>query len=384
MAASLHLFERSKRQFEAEAYAVADNSSQEIADAEVSCGLAKLFIRSVRDIADGIAWRALGYDRASIKLLALKAQTGYLDWEGTIGELNIAAAHVEATHGIAIINDLTHSLRYGDITVVGEDGIEIVEVKAGHGSSHSGRAARQRRALTTVIEKLNREEWTTDEGIAKIHRLRTKPVAHLRELDSLIAQAKGEGVAFARLSDCIAVDVWHMPTLVKTATSDVVDFHDPFSQSTEAGTHERMRYFDKFSVNLAPYSIYPLKDADCVDLMTGAVMVWVHFNHGNLRRCLRRKGMLVRMPTDDEMESFAALSLPERRARANDVAIRVSRVRQPNELLIELGALGRVMFEWLDEECFAAVIAELLDESGSTVEPVLYLDAFEDEQELWD
>ena len=386
MAASLYGFQESKRQFDTEVRTSGDGNSQEIMSAEVSSGLSKLFVRCVRDIADGIAWRTLGYDRACIKLLALKAQTGYLDWASFVGELVIAAAHVEAGHGIVVVNDLTHFLRYGDVTVVNQDYIEIVEVKAGRGSAQSGKAVRQRRALTAVIERLNREEWTTEEGIGRIHRLQSRPVSHIHELGELIAQAKNQGAAYARLSDCVAVDVWYMPVLTEIAKADEPNsfLHNPFSQSSEAGTHTRITYFEKFSINLAPYSVYPLKDEDCVDLMTGTATVWVHFNHGNLRRSLRRRGMLVGTPTDDEMESYARLTMPEKERRKDDVAIRVARPGGPNEMLIELGSLGRIIFELLDEESFADGIVELLDQSRDITEPVLYLDAFRDEAELWD
>ena len=93
--------------------------------------------------------------------------------------------------------------------------------------------------------------------------------------------------------------------------------------------------------------------------------------------------MLVGTPTDDEMESYARLTMPEKERRKDDVAIRVARPGGPNEMLIELGSLGRIIFELLDEESFADGIVELLDQSRDITEPVLYLDAFRDEAALW-
>ena len=384
MVGALLNLEHSKGQSEMQALGHAQTEA--ISEAAVDTGLSKLLICAVRSIGDGIAWRALDYDRAALKLLSLKPQTGYLDHSSVLQEVGVASEYVEGGGNLVIVNDLTNFLRYGDLTVVSTEGVGIIEVKGGKSSSRSRRARRQSKALETVIARLNQGEWETDEGVGRIRRLRATPNAHLLEVAHLIEEAKSRGAANARLSDCTAVDVWYMPVLVNAADPEEAHrfLHDPFSQSKDAYTYNRVEYLDKFSINLAPYSIYPFSQEDCVDLMIGDLLIWTHFSHGNLRRCLKRRDLFVRWPSDDEFEAYDRLTLAEKHQRMDDVALRVARHGGTDEMLVELGLLGRLPYEFLDEESFADGLEELLDMSRDDEHPALYFDAFQREADLWD
>jgi len=384
MVGALLNLEHSKGQSEAQA--MGHTQTEGISQAAVDTELSKLIISAVRSIGDGIAWRALDCDRAALKLLSLKPQTGYLDHSSVLQEIGVASDYVEAGGNLVIVNDLTNFLRYGDLTVVSKENVGIVEVKGGKSSSQSRRARRQRQALKTVIDRLNQGEWETDEGVGRIRRLKARPNAHLLEIAHLIGEAKTRGAANARLSDCTAVDVWYMPVLVNAADPEEAHrfLHDPFSQSKDAATHNRAEYLDKFSINLAPYSIYPFSHEDCVDLMIADLIIWTHFSDGNLRRCLRRRKLLVQWPSDDEFEAYDRLTLAEKHQRMDDVALRVARRGGTNEMLVELGLFGRLLYEFLDEESFADELEESLDMSRDDEHPTLYFDAFQGEADLWD
>jgi len=385
MAGALMAVEQAKREFEAK-IEEGTISKPRLRDAEETLGLAKFLARIIRCIADGIAWRTLRHDRAAIYLLSLKPQTGNLQPDSVTQELTAAALSVETSGRLTILNDLTNFLRYGDFTIVDGDVLEIVEVKGGRGARKSSRAKRQARALTRVLDRLSTEAWKTEGGTERIFRHGAKPTSHLGEVQNLVSQARVKGAAHGRLSDSVAVDVWYLPTLMQVAEPEDAPrfFHNPFSQSSQALSYNRILFFHEFSRNLAPYSVYPFGDDDCVDLMTGALQLTTHFNHGNLIRCLRRRGLHVSFPQDSEFEAYNQLSLGEKSKRMDDFAIRVARPGRPHQLLVELPLLTRLIYEYLDEESFADAIEELAQESAADTEPTTYFAAFEQEAELWD
>jgi len=113
----------------------------------------KQLAHGIKQVADGIAWRSLGYDRAMIHELAfnphsghIKPHSGHMELDTTDQEVRAAAKHIEETGELVILNNLTNCLRYGDLTSIGQSSIGIHEVKAGKGAARSGRAKRQKRS----------------------------------------------------------------------------------------------------------------------------------------------------------------------------------------------------------------------------------------------
>jgi hypothetical protein len=87
------------------------------------------FIEILREVGDGLAFTYI--DKWDIKPMAFKEPPGYLSGkDGFAAELAMAFK-VFDLGGVAILNDLTHCLRYGDITVIREGEFAIVEAKSG-------------------------------------------------------------------------------------------------------------------------------------------------------------------------------------------------------------------------------------------------------------
>jgi hypothetical protein len=312
--------------------------------------------------------------------LALKNPTGHLDLESAARELAAAMAHADRTSDLVVINDLTNFLRHGDFTSVGAAGdVVIAEVKAGSGSARSGRATRQRHRLDDVLQFLKSGVRLTNDEAAVLFAHKTKLRTHLSAVGELIRGARKKGTAHARLSDCLAVDAWYMEMLYDEER--IPTFHDPFAQSTQAYSYHSFTVLKGFARNVAPYSVYPFPDKDCTDLMTGDLWLWTHFNHGNLIRSLRRRGVIARFPTDTQMESYEQLTPGERKRREDEVGIQVRRPGGRAILTSSPGLLARLIYEYLDEECFADCVEEMLDRGavGITMFP-----AFQDETQLWD
>ncbi len=344
----------------------------------------KQLAHGIKQVADGIAWRTLGYDRPMVHELVFKPHSGHMELGAAAQEVSAAAKHIEETGELVILNDLTNCLRYGDFTSVGRNGIGIHEVKSGKGAARSGHAKKQKKRTKEVIDFIARGERRTSSGLEKHVRLRTKPRAYLDRLPALMSQARDHGSAHERLSDCLAVEVFDLKLMAEAfadgkAPLDRV-FHNPFAQSKDAGTCHSLELFDKFSPNMAPYSIFPLPDEDCVGVITGSLWLFTYFNRGNFVRCIRRRGLGVRLPTDEELKATPKMMPGQVATHELDNPIVI--LDSSQMLLLSLGQLSRMMDELLDEESFADMIEEQLETTGG--EEALVYTAFQDEASLWD
>ena len=348
MAGGLRGAQESQKLLKAQLADVSDADTNSINDIQKLIAASRRLAYVIKSIADGIAWRTLGYDRTLIQLLSMKPQTGHLDLDKTPQELEAAGRHVERTGNPVVINDLTSVLRHGDVTTVKADGtVGVAEVKSGKGSAKSGRATRQKRNLRQAMQFYNAGVGRTGEGSSArfLHRVGLK--THLVAVSQVLREARAQGSAHARLSDCLAVDAWYMGGLFQEDKCPKHTLHNPFSQSSQASSSNSLRYFDQMATPLAPYSIFPFPDDDCLDLMTGAMWLVLHFNHGRFIRVFQRSGLEARWPTDESLAGYVQLDRGAKKLRRDDVAIRVSRPGGLHCLLIGGGDLGRVLYEFL-------------------------------------
>jgi hypothetical protein len=85
----------------------------------------------LRSIGDGLAWKALGYDRRAISVIGRGERVAWLSesvgWQAEIAALE----HFWSRGELAIHNDMTNCLRHGDLTVVspGRRTVELYEGK---------------------------------------------------------------------------------------------------------------------------------------------------------------------------------------------------------------------------------------------------------------
>jgi len=144
-----------------------------------------------RDIGDAIAF--LYIDRWDIKPLAMKEPPGNITGKrGSRLERGILRAIFRDGHR-GVLNDLTGSLRYGDITIFRPFGtFVLIEAKSGNGGNKE-RAARQEASANAVLNYLH-----TDEG-----ELFGRPVTrraasermryHVRAINRMIAEMATDG-----------------------------------------------------------------------------------------------------------------------------------------------------------------------------------------------
>ena len=359
------------------------SNSQDTVELNSLVGATKRIGYVIRQIADGIAWRALDYDRPLIQVLAMKPIAGQVNLLNTPQELEAAARYVAATGGIALINDLTNVLRYGDWMGIRQDGAFFIgEEKAGKGSRKSGRATRQRQRLRQILEFCRKGVGLTPEGFSQVfvHGVRLK--THLQAIRQLLLDARSGGSAHARLSECVAVDVWHMESVLDDGARLVL--HNPFAATSDTVTSHSLLFFDKMSASPAPYSIFPFSDHDCADLMIGATCLIGHFDLGRLFRLFREQGLDVIQQSEDEACAFAELDIGEKRRRRDEIAYRISQPGRPGALLLSGGDIGRLCFEFMHEESLVEAAEESLVEFGGVPAPVAVFSVFPNEREVWE
>jgi hypothetical protein len=121
---------------------------------KIGQAVVKRLILILKQIADSIVWRVLGYDRILVQLLAEHPPTGHLD-KTVFYDFAKAGQIIEKEGAIVLINDLTTILRHGDLTIIGKNRYSLLETKYGKASSRNVHAIRQRRNLEELINFLN-------------------------------------------------------------------------------------------------------------------------------------------------------------------------------------------------------------------------------------
>jgi hypothetical protein len=107
-------------------------------------------LNTFRTLVDGLAFIYL--DKWDIKPLAFKEQSGFISEKtGLDFELRILRLAFSSGH-IALLNDLTNCLRYGDVTILAKGRKLFVEAKSGHGGN--ARVRRQKSELENIADYL--------------------------------------------------------------------------------------------------------------------------------------------------------------------------------------------------------------------------------------
>jgi hypothetical protein len=150
-----------------------------------------------RDVGDAVAF--IYIDKWDIKPLAFKESAGYLSGKkGARLERKIFRSLFKLEI-IAILNDLTHSLRYSDITVPKNGEFMLLEVKSGKKKRLGKRGKRQSEKTNNVVQYL-KEDFTRNlynkEGdYFRVSQNKTEK-NHLEKLNRLIEEAFLKGFCY--------------------------------------------------------------------------------------------------------------------------------------------------------------------------------------------
>ncbi len=268
--------------------------------------LNRKIVRMAKYILDGLAWRVLDYDRhflrSTVESQRYSASVD-LSPKNYDGTLNVAMNMVTKNNSRVLLNDVTNFLRIGDLTEVGKKTI-IWELK------ESGKKKLSIYTLPSTVGKQLRKvvqvQGVRDLRIMpsatqpfKIEDIPIKFKHYLKDVKAVITKSRSEIVASRYVSDYLFISCVDMNRLgehlknqkkislphAKWTKPDVVMIHTNYDHFFEKG--------GDFLRNCAPYSIYPLSGKDCMDLISGNLLLTAELNLTKLENIIRTRDWTV-------------------------------------------------------------------------------------------
>lgn len=260
----------------------------------------RLYANCLRVIGDGIAWRALGFDRTALRALCRNRGCQNLLSEGLADELDEWSSHFEGPDAFAIPNAITNWLTIGDVTVIEKNGsVEVVEVKSGR--TKSSRNVRQREGLREVVSFLNSGSRTENQNQFHSYDLNVEAEHGLDMLEPLFAQSEQSGYAMKEISSFYFVDCVDRRRFPADVTIEKINKERDERVLNWVGSGgltwtQSSLNFLTFAPTIAPFSIFPLPERTCVELMIGTKVYRVTINLGAVAREFERRGWRVVPP----------------------------------------------------------------------------------------
>lgn len=271
---------------------------------DLGTAVVKRLILISKQIADSLVWRVLGYDRVLVQLISEHSKTGYLD-DTVFADFAIAKEIVEQEDATVLVNDLTTILRHGDLTIIGKDGIALMETKYGRASKRDRRATRQRRRLNELLSFLNTGVRVREDRRDFILKADVSIRTHHSAVAETIAHARSQGYHRHDASDVLVIEaVWRKNQRGEFPTER------PFENVEHILRFDNLRAFDKPTTRIAPYSIFPLDHKSCYDLITGDMMLVTTVNLDSLQALYRQFNLQLELPQPSDQEIEAYLSAP--------------------------------------------------------------------------
>lgn len=267
-----------------------------------------------RQIMDGIAWRFLNFDRASLRQIAEHHQTGYLN-PGFIQEASRAEFIVNDSDFFVILNDLTNFLRFGDLTIVSQDKIYIDEVK-----TKGGATTIQKEQLNLLLKSLNKKRFTIGKDTADFLLVPGSVQNFLPAVEVIMKKAKLDKMGI--FSEKLSPYLWASCIYSKNLLDIEKDFQKikpflpkpPFSAEEQTGfiPMTNLFMFGEFTPNFAPYTIFPFEEELIADLVFGRCVLTSHISQKTLAKSIEGKGWDVVFPTREKIVgSHDAIKKPE-------------------------------------------------------------------------
>lgn len=361
-----------------DATAPMEGASPEVKSIEREMFLFRTYANAIRLIGDGIAWRALGYDRAVVRLMAEQPTKQQVASEGLMGELLEWSIHFDHGNGVAILNSLTNCLAIGDVTVVRDDGsVEIVEVKSSN--TKSRRKIRQKHKMHEVATLLSAGEGSTADKEVTIEILPITPEAGLNRISELLSQAEKQGWSSARISNCLYVECFDFKKFekietvelaVREATAARERIIGDWKQGGDLVIQQNSLNLIAFSPNCAPFSVFPFPSRICVDLMIGKKQYTGYLNVSAVAREFEYRGWKITKTAEDLAEE------------GNDQAI-LAVQKGAFHAHIPPGDFMRMHMEALRPQTVISAY-EASFRQGPTAESGFSLALYEGEPDLWD
>jgi len=343
-------------------------------------------LRNLQDIADGIAFRYFGYDRALLHYLGMKPTRGPVrPHPGLIVELQVWSEAFDYGQAKAIMNDITNYLRVGDVTVFKDnEEVEFIEVKSGkstRGKERRARLTRQQNKLEETVKFFNTGLTEFDGQDLIIKKIPIVLDCKFDLVMETIRKAKECG-----MSHCIIEDYLIVECIDLQDAKNSEDFIAYFEKYTKPITNEWHKKKDHifgplffherldFSHNLVPISIWPLDDETCADLMMGRLMLIATANISEIQRKFEKEGWTIEK---------SVFQMKKEEIEASDMKSLMT-VRK-DDFFVEVppGMLARNIFEFLSPTTLINTFQWNYENTPKNQDGLVLMD-YEKEKDIWD
>ncbi|MBI3150537.1 MAG: hypothetical protein HYZ21_00240 [Chloroflexi bacterium] len=357
---------------------------------QLGIAVVRRLILILQRIADSIVWRSLGYDRVLIQLLAEHSKTGFLD--NTVFKDFEEAQQIAQNEGaIVIVNDLTTTLRHGDLTVIDPEKhhiIRIKENKSGEGSSQNRRASRQKKYLNSLWEFLSTGiRISKDKTQDFLIRLDIPIQTHHLVTAEVIKRARQDGYYKTIVNDCFAIEAVGM---------EHPNAHFPKERPFENIEHRLSQgnldegLFETTATRIAPYGIFPFDDQTCFDLITGTVQLVATINFDALVDLFAQHDLALELPQlrQEEVENYLSAPINKKREIQKHSRFSWFVIRNATDFTrISPDNWGRVFLELMHEETMAhtykSILALMKDWNISEDRTTRLYIGYKDETNIW-
>jgi len=278
----------------------------------------KEFLRVLKDIGDGIAWRNLDYQRPLIRLMSEHAPTGNISPDAQRLILLLGARKQLSDR--VIINDITHCLKIADLTVVtSKNKIFLYEIKARKDKTEIigiseiyrriqryGQIKKQTISHWIVQQAFLNKKVKTPDREVRIIDLDFTFHTHISKIKKLIREANRKNFSRALLEDGYHIEICALDRVFEKVGREKLKEQlsrlTPFSPKKEGWSDTTLciSNYDTFYssindrfLNFTPYSILSLPARDCVKLLMGQLYIRVCFDFMELKKKFENAGWIV-------------------------------------------------------------------------------------------
>lgn len=298
-----------------------------------------------RDIGDALAF--IYIDKFDIKPMSFKEPSGFISGKkGSRLERKCLRGAFEIG-GVALLNDLTHFLRYGDITVPKKGFFLIFEMKSGRWKNI--REERQVKDIKDIYEYLATDR--TD----KLYKLECEMVrtsAHsdgvyyTKEVNSLIDNAVAKGVAFDEVEKGLIY------ILATRFEKSLLDNGIRFCRKTPILAHLNQTQFLKMG-GYYPFTL-SIRNAEALyNFYDGELNIIIAVDPCIIEEYFDEKGYDVRFLEEDDW----VMAISQKGSSEND----------PNFIRVSWHFFGRIPYEFLSLRWFLDELIYMMQSSHYTV-----------------
>lgn len=262
---------------------------------------ARLFVTQLRSIGDGIAWRFLKYDRASLRILAEHDYIPPPEMErGLLEEINEFARFASKGHPV-LINSITNFLRVGDLTTYDEssDRYDLIEVKAGN--SQTLRTIRQSQYRDIVQKALDKGSHEIFPDIPITKTMSKSPLlTYAKSLENAMSEAEQKFASSRKFGEYLSIAVFSTQKLLELSENESARIRENTMDRLFSIGRQRTDILLKpitnvfltvhFSRIIAPYTIFPIDPKFRIALLNGDFLIFSLINLSGLIRWLEKRG----------------------------------------------------------------------------------------------